>query len=284
MESMRFYRSIKDDDSDDDDDSDSDSSCSDKSEDSKEEHLELGFGCFTKDDDVDVDDEDEVERIFETKELQDAIRPFYEGERFMVKTEAHVRDVYFNHPNHPGTEAFVRASQQSVIRFGVGREYDERTYRRMRRALYDSDFFVGKAPDCVEAEDEECDRIFKARYEFDRRMIKKILLKNREFKPIPGTVLCSCCNRKLPEKEHFVMKLLGCFPKTIGFPVLVVLSFFAFGFLYFGVWYVFKTIITTLYVMLGVSISFLMGGNEDDDEATTEGEAVQEAEDRKSVV
>ena len=50
----------------------------------------------------------------------------------------------------------------------------------MMNLLYDSKFFVGRAPECEEAEKEDCDRIFEARYEFDRIMIQKIMLDNRK--------------------------------------------------------------------------------------------------------
>ena len=112
MDGMLFYRTIKND-TDDDDSSDSDSSDDDgdssdsKSDSSDDESSvgEYGFGCFTEDDEIDVDDEDDVEEI-PPKELYEALPPFYVGERFMIQEEAHCRDVYFKHPNHPGTEAF----------------------------------------------------------------------------------------------------------------------------------------------------------------------------------
>lgn len=260
MEGIDFVRSIKKNETSDDDSSNSDSDSSDSSNsDENDDNCEYGFGCYTEGDDVDIDDEYDVEEI-EPEDLYEAIRPFYDGERFMIQKEAHCRDVYFKHPNHPGTKAFVRASQHLVARLDVRRNYDERTYHKMLKLLYDSKFFVGKAPECVEADEDECDRIFRARYEFDRRMMRKLIIKRR---PIPGTVWCSCCNKKKPEKENCVIRLLGCFPKTVGAPILVVISFFAFGWLYFCVWYVFKTIITAIYVVLGVSVSFLMGGSND---------------------
>jgi len=282
MEGMRFFRSIKsktsDDDSSDSDSSDSDSDSDSDSSDDNSSEGEYGFGCYTKDDEVDIDDEDDVEEI-RPKELYDAIRPFYVGERYMIQMEAHCRDVYFKHPNHPGTQAFVRASQQLVIRLGVARSYDERTYKKMLKLLYDSKFFVGKAPECVEADEEDCDRIFRARYEFDRKMIQRIILENRQSRPIPGTVCIKCCCRrkKDPEKKNCIMKLLNCLPKALGIPVLVVISFFSFGFIYFGIWYVFKIILTTIYVILGVSMSYLLGGDDEEEEVMTEGEAVKEA-------
>lgn len=208
---------------------------------------------------------------FLTKKLHKALKPFYDGERYLLKKEAHVRDVYFDHPNHPGTQAFVRASQQLVVRLGVRREYDERTYKRMLKLLYDSDFFVGTAPRCKEADEEDLDRIFEARYEFDREMIRKLILENRKSRPIPGTVFCKCsCCQRDPNKETWVMKLLGCLPKAIGLPVLGAIAFVAFGFLYFVMYYLFKVILTTIYVVLGVSISFLIGGEEDDGEEVKE--------------
>merc|ERR1712176_1169262 len=103
-------------------------------------------------------------------------------------------------------------------------------------------------------------------------MIQKIMLDNRKTRPIPGTVCiqCSCCGSKDPEKKTCIMKLLDCLPKTLGFPVLVIISFFAFGFLYFGIWYIFKIILTTIYVVLGVSLSYLLWGDDDEGEAVKE--------------
>ena len=155
-----------------------------------------------------------------------------------------------------------------MIRLGVERSYDKKTYRKFIKLLYDSNFFVGKAPKCIEADEEECDRIFRARYEFDRVMIRKVLSDNMESRPIPGTVCikCSCCAKKDPNKQTCVMKLLDCLPKAFGFPVLVVLGFFGFGFLYFGIYFIFKTLITGVYVAVGVSISFFMGGGSEEEE------------------
>ena len=69
-------------------------------------------------------------------------------------------------------------------------------------------------------------------------------------------------------------------PKVLAIPILVIISLVFFGLLYFIVWYMFKVIITTIYVILGVSISYLMdsgGGSDDDEFQLTEGEAVKEA-------
>lgn len=274
MEGLDFVRSIKknetdssDDDSDSDSkdssdsDSDSDSSNSDSDSDENDKDCEYGFGCYTEGDDVDIDDEYDVEEI-EPEDLYEVLRPFYDGERYMIQNEAHCRDVYFKHPNHPGTQAFVRASQYLVARLGVTRDYDERIYQKLLKLLYDSKFFIGTAPECVQADEDECDRIFRARYQFDRRMMRKLIIKRR---PIPGTVWCWCCNRKIREKDNCIIRLLGCFPKTLGAPILVVVSIFAFGWLYFCVWYIFKTIITAIYVILGVSVSFLIGGGGNED-------------------
>ena len=68
------------------------------------------------------------------------------------------------------------------------------------------------------------------------------------------------------------MKLLDCLPKAMGTPVLVMLTFVAFGFVYFAIWYIFKVIITTIYVMLGVSVSYLMDSGGDDSEDTSYGD------------
>ena len=283
MEGMFFFRTIKDDtdiddssdsdssnssssDSDSDSDSDSsgsDSSDSDNSEDDSSSDGEYGFGCFTEDDQIDVDDEDDVEEI-PLKKLHEAIRPFYVGERFMLRNELHCRDVYFNHPNHPGTQAFVRASQAAVIKLGATRGFDKRVYRRMKRMLYDSEYFVESAPKFKKADKEVCYEIFRARYEFDRKMIKKVIADNRESRPIPGTVCikCSCCcENKDPDKTHCISNILGSVPKTMTIPVLGAIGFFSFGFLYFFIWLIFKTIITAVYVAVGVSISFLFGGS-----------------------
>ena len=262
-------------DSDDDDDS-NDSDKSDKSDDESSKG-EYGFGCFTEDDEIDVDDEDDVEEI-PPEDLYDALKPFYLGERFMIQEEAHCRDVYFKHPNHPGTEAFVRASQKVVLRQGVAKSYDEKTYKKMVRLLYDSKFFVGKAPECIEADEDECDRIFRARYEFDRKMMRKVLADNMESRPIPGTVCikCSCCSKKDPNKDNCVIKLLLCVPKAMGIPVLAILGFFAFGFLYFFVYFVFKTLITAVYVATGVSLSFFFGDSGGDGGGDEEDTAVAE--------
>ena len=276
----RSYRSkINDDDSSDSDsnsdsdsDSDSDSNCDDF-----ESKFEYGFGCYTKDDDIDTYDHDDVRKIHKN-ELLDAIRPFYEGERFLIQNEAHPRDVYFKHPNHPGTQAFVRASQQLVCRMGAERKYDVRTYFAMKKLLYDSKYFVGKAPRCMEANREERDRIFQARYEFDRKMMQKIIRENRIPRPIPGTQWCKCCNKKYDEnKKHWTMKLFACFPKTLAIPILVFIALIGFGLLYFLIWYLFKVLITTIYVVMGVSISYLIGNGDDEEPLLTEGEAVKEA-------
>lgn len=143
MEGARFYRSIKSKKYCDSDGSDSDSS-SDFSDENDSEK-EYGFGCYTKEDEVDADDEDDVEEICHS-ELHDAIRPFYIGEWFMIETGALCRDVYFKHANHPGTQAFVRASRQLVIRLGSSSRYDENTYEEMLELLYSSRFFAGRAP------------------------------------------------------------------------------------------------------------------------------------------
>eukprot|EP00531_Pseudo-nitzschia_arenysensis_P007962 CAMPEP_0116117558 /NCGR_PEP_ID=MMETSP0329-20121206/1635_1 /TAXON_ID=697910 /ORGANISM="Pseudo-nitzschia arenysensis, Strain B593" /LENGTH=250 /DNA_ID=CAMNT_0003611127 /DNA_START=424 /DNA_END=1173 /DNA_ORIENTATION=+ len=194
MDGKHFYRCIKGH-----TDSDDSSDCS--SGDSSDENDsvgEYGFGCYTKDDDVDANDEDDVEEICRS-ELYNAIRPFYIGEWFMVETDAEWRDVYFKHPNHPGTQAFVRASQQLVIRLGTtANHYDDDTNEEMRKLLYDSRFFSGRAPRCFEADEEMCDRIFRARYEFDLKTTKRITSLNRERRPVPGTLCfkCSCLKRK----------------------------------------------------------------------------------------
>mmetsp|Transcript_2541 Transcript_2541/g.5533 ORF Transcript_2541/g.5533 Transcript_2541/m.5533 type:complete len:365 (-) Transcript_2541:321-1415(-) len=247
MEGMLFFRTIKDDtdnddssesessnssssdsDSSDSDSSDSDSSVDDSSEDDSSSDGEYGFGCFTEDDEIDVDDEDDVEEI-PPKKLHEAIRPFYVGERFMLKNELHCRDVYFNHPNHPGTQAFVRASQAAVIKLGATRGFDKRVYKRMKRMLYDSEFFTESAPKFKEADKEVCYGIFRARYEFDRKMIKKVIAENRQSRPIPGTVCikCSCCcENKDPEKTHCISNILGSVPKSMTIPVLGAICFF----------------------------------------------------------
>lgn len=272
LRGLRFYRSVKnesdDDDSSDsssDSDSDSDSdSSSDSSDDSNETLGEYGFGCYTEKDEVDIDDEDDVEEISK-KNLHDAIRPFYDGELFLIQNEADDRDVYFKHPNHPGTRAFVRASQKIVIRRGSEKTFDDRAFKRMRRLLYDSHFYVGKAPNCQKADDERRFRIFRARYEFDRQMMKRVEWENRESRPIPGTIWlqCSCCAHNNPEKKHWVTSLLGT---SMGLPALVFLFFVSFGFLYFAMWFLFKTIITGIYVAIGVSISFLLGDDAPEEE------------------
>ena len=109
-------------------------------------------------------------------------------------------------------------------------------------------------------------------------MIKKIISDNRVRRPIPGTVCikCSCCGERDPEKENCVMKFLDSLPKTLGVPSLIVISFISFGFLYFFIWYIFKIIITTIYVVLGVSISFLMGDNDDEIETPNEEETLKD--------
>lgn len=276
MEGIQFFRSVKNDtDSSNSDSSDGDSDDNSSSDDDSSVG-EYGFGCYIEDDEVDIDDDDDVEEI-RKKDLHEALRPFYEGERFMIENEAHCRDVYFSHPNHPGTQAFVRASQQLVVRQGPARDYDERTFKRMKRLLYDSEFFVGKAPEYTEADDDQCNRIFQARYEFDRKMIRKVIADNRKARPIPGTVCikCVCCAKKDPNKKTCLLKILGCVPKAMSVPVLAGMAFVSFGFVYFGVYYIFKTIITTVYVALGVSISFFFG---DGDEETTEAPTIEATE------
>ena len=294
MEGMRFFRpnenkdDSSDSDSSDSDGSDSDSSDSDISDessdtntdsrDSDDDEGEYGFGCYTVKDEIDIDDEDDMKEI-STKKLEEAIRPFYDSERFMIQNQAHCRDVYFKHPNHPGTQSFVRASQQLVIRLGVARNFDERTYHKMLMLLHDSKFFVGKAPKCVEANEEDCICIFRARYEFDRKMIRKIISESRVRRPIPGTVCikCSCCGKRDAGKKNCVVKLLDFLPKTLGIPLLIIISFFSFGFLYFFIWYIFKVMITTVYVLLGVSISFLMGDDDDNVETPEEEEGIKDS-------
>ncbi len=279
MKGIHFFRSYKskgkDDDSSDgsDSDSDSDSECSHNFDDKEED----GFGCYTEDDEVDAEDHDDVEKIHK-RDLQEAIRPFYEGELFMIKEEVCERDVYFKHPNHPGTQAFVRASQHLVCLSNGEREYDERIYKKMRKLLYCSRFFIGKAPECEEADEEELDRMFQARYEFDQMTLQKIIRDEKVGRPIPGTQWLSCLNKKYDyEKRHWIIKLFNCFPVVLAVPILTVLAIIGFGFLYFMLWYLFKIIITTIYVVLGVSISYLMIGDDDEEELLTEGEAVKEA-------
>ena len=110
-------------------------------------------------------------------------------------------------------------------------------------------------------------------------MLKRIVRENKTARPIPGTEWCSCCNKKYDEeKKHWTVKLLTCFPKVLAIPILIVIGFIAFCFLYFVVWYLFKVVITTIYVVMGVSISYLMDNDSDDEEPLlTEGEAVKEA-------
>ena len=232
--------------------------------DDPDEGAEYGFGCYTMIDDVDIEDEDEVEEIEDEDDLYEAIRPFYEGEIYMIQN-AHPRDVYFKLPNHPGTQAFIRASQQLVVKLGVRRDYDEVTHRKMTRLLYDSKFFLGRAPRCFEADEKERDEVFRARYEFDRRTIRKLQREQRIRKPIPGTVWCDCSKKRDYDKDHCCIKILTCLPRVISLPIIGALAFTAFGFLYFGIWYVFKTLLTTLYVVTGTSISFMLGGGNDDE-------------------
>lgn len=280
MKGVHFFRSYKsmckeDDDSDESDcdsDSDDESLCCDFNK--KGEH---GFGCYTEDDEVDAEDHEDVEKIHK-RDLVEAIRPFYEGECYLIKEDICERDVYFKHPNHPGTQAFVRASQHLVCRSNGEREYSERIFRRMRKLLYCSRFFVGKAPDCNEANEEELDKMFRARYEFDQKMMKKIIQDENQPRPIPGTVWLSCLNKKYDEdKRFFLVTLFQCLPLVLAIPILCVLGLLAFGLLYFLIWYVFKVIITTIYVVMGVSISYLIINDNDDDSGLTEGEAVKEA-------
>ena len=154
MEGLAFIRSIKkndtdcsDDDSKDSSDSDSDSSKSDVDCDSDENDndCEYGFGCYTEGDDLDIDDEYDVQEI-EPEDLHEILRPFYDGERYMIQNEAHCRDVYFIHLNHPGTQVFVRASQHLVARLGAKRDYNERIYQKLLKLLYDSKFFYRNRP------------------------------------------------------------------------------------------------------------------------------------------
>jgi hypothetical protein len=286
MEGMRFFQSIKSKTSENDSEkSDCTSQTDSDSHEENDSEGDYGFGCYNKDGEVDADDIYDVEEV-RRKELHDAIRPFYMGERFMIQTKAHCRDVYFKHPNHSGTQAFVRASQQLVIRLGISRSYDERTYQKMMKLLYDSKFFVGKAPECVEANGEDCGRIFQARYEFDRRAIKKIMLRNRVAKQIPGTVWIkgSCCAKKDPRKKIWFTQFLDRLPEASITPVLLVIFFFGFGFsIYFAIWYLFKIVLTIIYVILGVSISFLLGRHEDEEEAIKEavGEIFENTVERK---
>ncbi len=88
-------------------------------------------------------------------ELFDAIRPFCIGEWFMIKTDADCRDVYFKHPNHPDTEAFVWASRQLAIRLGTANNDNNNLCEEMRKLLCDSRYSSGRARRCFE-EDEEC--------------------------------------------------------------------------------------------------------------------------------
>lgn len=269
MEGMRFFRSIRRksrrSDSSDSDSSD-DGSCSDTSGENDNEE-EYGFGCYTKGDEEALGDEE----LIRPSRIRDAIRPFYDGERFMIKTEVDCHDVYFNHPNHPGTQAFVRASQQLVIRLGVSRDYDEITYRKMLNLLYDSIFYVGRAPKFVEADEEDLHRIFRARYEFDQKLMKRM----KKPRAIPGTVCiqssCCFCEYKDDNRvKRWLKKIRDSVPENMIVPIFAGISFFVFGFLYFIIWYLFKVVLTLIYVCLGVHISFLLGRNNDEEEEVIE--------------
>ena len=272
MKGIHFFRSFKSEKQDDSSDSDSDS-------DDGEFGLkgEYGFGCYTEEDGVETYDYDDVGKI-DKRDLEEILEPFYEGELYLVENEAHPRDVYFKHPNHSGTQAFVRASQYVVATRGVKRCYNREAYHMMKKLLYDSKFYVGKAPNCEKATKDDLFLIFEARYEFDRKMMRRVIRTNKRPRPIPGTQILKCCNRKYKEdKIHWIVKLFQCLPTLLAIPLLIVISLVFFGLLYFIIWYIFKVIITTIYVILGVSISYLIGsGSGGDEPELTEGEAVQE--------
>ena len=80
-----------------------------------------------------------------------------------------------------------------------GRNSTIGTYRQIKDKLYDSKFFIGKAPYCIQAKKSIRNIIFKARYESDTAQIRRHIIEQNELdklkaqqqvdkaRPIPGT-------------------------------------------------------------------------------------------------
>jgi hypothetical protein len=76
-----------------------------------------------------------------TGELGSALLDLYKEERFML--QARPRDVYFEVPSHPGTEAWVRAVRQVVVKHGTS-EYCNDVYKENKKRLYNSSFYINE--------------------------------------------------------------------------------------------------------------------------------------------
>ena len=133
--------------------------------------------------------------ITDANSLYSSIRPLYLKHQYMKK--ANVRDVYFNVPNHPGNRAFLRAVQQETIKGGVDQKFDWSVYIKIKKRLYDSNYFFGVPPSCFQiVTDQDLYGRVKETYIHEIKRRKRIL-KWRSAKPVPGTVFCSTLMRRL---------------------------------------------------------------------------------------
>jgi hypothetical protein len=137
-----------------------------------------------------------------TKEISmesmfDCLRAIYLGEKYML-TRANGRDVYFDVGNHAGTKAFIEAVKQVVVKLGVDQAFDKLAYTEIKLMLYDSEFFVGRPPNCEKASSGAVRQIFESRFNFEKKRRRRILRWERA-RPIPGTVWCPTKSRQLQD-------------------------------------------------------------------------------------
>mmetsp|Transcript_15210 Transcript_15210/g.37531 ORF Transcript_15210/g.37531 Transcript_15210/m.37531 type:complete len:752 (-) Transcript_15210:4563-6818(-) len=133
--------------------------------------------------------------ITDANTLYSSFRPLYLKHQYMKK--ANIRDVYFDVPNHPGNSAFLRAVQQETIKGGVDQKFDWSVYIKIKKRLYDSEYFVGTPPSCFQiVADQDLYGRVKERYLHEVKRRKRIL-KWRSAKPVPGTVFCPTLMRRL---------------------------------------------------------------------------------------
>lgn len=109
-------------------------------------------------------------------ELWVIVKQLWKMDVYMVK--AHAADVYFSVSSHPGTQAWVRSTQQVVIEHGESK-YNRRIYNEIKRRLHHSNFYIGRPPECDEATTRERAEMFKVRYEMEKEVWARFLRKRK---------------------------------------------------------------------------------------------------------